>query len=182
MEAVDGTIFSAGRVGIPERGQVHRQFRCGAPAWGRRRECGQPSGRTPCLLPLFRTPSLLLLHLLLSLLHVSPSFSSVSPVVCSHMCAGHEVALLACRRAREPLARPLPRGGSIRVATLPAAPSLGRRGGDAMPAPVCVCGGARRCHIDRALVTGERTRTNDRFPLLSSTVSSAYRSSSLSLM
>lgn len=123
---VDGTIFSVGRVGIPERGQVHRQFRCGARAWDRR-------ARTT------DGPHTVSFYLSFALLRRCCCCSSPPPPrlprshrcprLCAHMCAGHEVALLACRRAREPLACPLPRGSGVGAALLP---TVRRSGGKAM--------------------------------------------------
>lgn len=80
----------------------------------------------------------------------SPSFSSLSQALYAHMCAGHEVALLAVRR--EALAWSPPPRWHRGARCCRCCMSLGRR---------CrrryASGGARRCHIDRALVTGEPT-------------------------
>lgn len=81
--------------------------------------------------------------------------SSQCPRLCTHVCRAWGRSPLATRFWRGPL----PRGGEkIGARCCRCYISLGRR---------CrrryACGGARRCHIDRALVTGERTN----FSLLS---------------
>lgn len=146
----DGAIFSVGRIEIPERrGKCIANF-----GTGRVRgidERGRPTDR-PTISRL--SPFLFRAAFLLSLtLHGVPGYA--------HMCAGHEVALLACRReALVPSPAVL---ASVRRCRLQrrcsrAAMRCRRR---------YASGGARRCHIDRALVTGERTtngrtRTNER--------------------
>lgn len=154
MEA-DGTIFFRRKGRNPRaRGQVHCQFWHEARAWDKRDECNRPArGLCPSL-----SSSLFFADI------PSPSFFSQCPRLCTHV----RRAWGRSPRCEEVLARPPPppRGRERRsgrdVAATPLHLALSRA---TMPAPVC--GGARRCHIDRALVTGERTNQRTNFSLLS---------------
>jgi len=143
---MDGTIFSAGRVGIPERGQVHRQFRHGARAWDRRMQSAdRPTAPSLCLS-----------------FAAIPSPSSMSPAVRTYVQGMRSLSSLFGARLWH---GPLPRG-SIGIAALPL-PHVARA---AMPAPVCVqwdwWGAAlpyRPCPRHRRTTNGRRTneQTNE---------------------